>query len=139
MNQQIDELHVRYDVLCKAHIQTGTPCEINFQDITNKVAGPVYVYYELGQFYQNHRRYVKSREDKQLAGNYLSVSELSNCDPIIQVGDLWYNQKKSVSGVMLKDKDPAIPCGLVAKSFFNDTFKLFRKFPNGTRKEIDIH
>merc|ERR1711871_1076910 len=29
---------------------------------------PVYVYYELVNFYQNHRRYVKSRSDDQLRG-----------------------------------------------------------------------
>jgi hypothetical protein len=73
---------------------------------------------------------VKSREDKQLAGSYLEVKELSNCDPVITVGDLWPNQKKSVSGITLNDNQPAIPCGLVAKSFFNDTFKLFRVFDN---------
>lgn len=39
---------------------------------------------------------------------------------------------------MLNDDQPAIPCGLVAKSFFNDTFKLFKVYDNDTRKEIDI-
>jgi hypothetical protein len=28
---------------------------------------------------------------------------------------------------------------LVAKSFFNDTFQLFRKFNNGTSQEIEIN
>lgn len=28
----------------------------------------VYVYYELGKYYQNHKRYVRSRDDGQLAG-----------------------------------------------------------------------
>lgn len=30
--------------------------------------GPVYVYYELRKFYQNHRSYVKSRSFDQLKG-----------------------------------------------------------------------
>lgn len=29
----------------------------------------VYMYYGLSNFYQNHRRYVKSRDDKQLNGD----------------------------------------------------------------------
>ena len=28
----------------------------------------VYVYYELGKYYQNHKRYVRSRDDNQMAG-----------------------------------------------------------------------
>ncbi len=34
---------------------------------------PVYVYYQLDNFYQNHRRYVKSRSDDQLRGKEPSV------------------------------------------------------------------
>ncbi len=29
--------------------------------------------------------------------------------------------------VKMDDSAPAVPCGLVAKSFFNDTFELWRK------------
>lgn len=32
------------------------------------MAAPVYVYFELSKFYQNHRTYVKSRSNGQLAG-----------------------------------------------------------------------
>jgi hypothetical protein len=35
--------------------------------------------------------------------------------------------------VVLPDNEPAIPCGLVAKSYFNDTFKLVRKGAAGDR------
>ena len=38
----------------------------------------------------------------------------------------------------LPDDYPAIPCGLVAKSFFNDTFELYRKIPGGGEQKIDI-
>lgn len=41
----------------------------------------------------------------------------------------------------MNDADPAIPCGLVAKSFFNDTFELY-KFktnpPEGTIPDMNI-
>lgn len=51
--------------------------------------GPVYVYYQLDNFYQNHRRYVKSRDSSQLNGQYILPDKLTDCDPIIYVGDLW--------------------------------------------------
>jgi hypothetical protein len=35
--------------------------------VKEKMKAPVYVYYELDNFYQNHRRYVKSRSDDQLS------------------------------------------------------------------------
>jgi hypothetical protein len=44
---------------------------------------PVYVYYRLENYYQNHRRYVKSRNDAQLRGQELtSYGDLEDCDPI---------------------------------------------------------
>lgn len=91
-------------------------------DIKDKIEGPIYVYYQLDNFYQNHRRYVKSRDDNQLAGKYIPTEQLMDCDPIIKVGDLWPNQRVNLDGVNLALEDPAIPCGLVAKSYFNDTF-----------------
>ncbi|MFQ6644232.1 hypothetical protein Gotur_017924 [Gossypium turneri] len=65
---------------------------------------PVFIYYQLDNYYQNHRRYVKSRSDKQLR----SVSDeksTKDCSP----------EDKTVDG-------PIVPCGLVAWSLFNDTY-----------------
>jgi hypothetical protein len=39
---------------------------------------PIYVYYQLKNFYQNHRRYVKSRSDDQLRGG----ESVSGCTPL---------------------------------------------------------
>lgn len=78
---------------------------------------------------------MKSRDSAQLNGKYRTPAELNDCDPIILVGDLWDYQKKNVMGKTLDDKLPAIPCGLVAKSVFNDTYKLIG--PDGKQVTID--
>lgn len=75
------------------------------------IASPIFLYYELSNYYQNHRRYVKSRNDEQLRGVvYTDSSSLSSCDPLITD-----NEGKIFS-----------PCGLVARSVFNDTFRLLK-------------
>lgn len=79
------------------------------------MTGPVFVYYELNNFYQNHRRYVRSRSDEQLLGNLLSAADVeSDCDPLIY-GDIPSSMNKS---------RVLHPCGLIANSYFNDTFML---------------
>jgi hypothetical protein len=86
--------------------------------VTADMAAPIYVYYELTNFYQNHRRYVKSRSDAQLAGTVYtdpSSSLLFDCDPL-----------RARGGKVLH------PCGLMANSYFNDTFNL-----TGNRGPID--
>jgi len=70
---------------------------------------PVYMYYELGNFYQNHRRYVKSRNDNQLMDSSKATT-IEQCSPIDKANGA------AVSGV------PVYPCGLIAWSVFNDTY-----------------
>jgi hypothetical protein len=88
--------------------------------ITETMRGPIFVYYELSNFYQNHRRYVASRDDDQLAaGDTVStgVSDYeTNCDP-------WYKSTYESSAKVSTDYQ-TYPCGLVARSVFNDTFIL---------------
>ena len=71
----------------------------------------VFIYYGLTNFYQNHRRYVRSRDDLQLYGD-LYGEKNEYCSPFLI---------KSVEGE--PDKRYA-PCGAIANSLFNDTIVL---------------
>ena len=93
--------------------------------VESDIQAPVYVYYQLDNFYQNHRRYVKSRSNNQLMGNKLTVDQLDDCDPIKRNKDL--GRDVAIDGTKLDPEEPAFPCGLVAKSFFNDTFELWKE------------
>lgn len=46
----------------------------------------IFLYYQLDNFYQNHRRYVKSRSNTQLDGGdkkFMTADEVkSDCDPV---------------------------------------------------------
>lgn len=76
---------------------------------TKHMKQPIYVYYQLDNFYQNHRRYVKSRSDSQLRDPN-SVSDTSSCKP----------------EDVLNGSTPIVPCGLIAWSLFNDTYSFSR-------------
>ncbi len=81
------------------------------------------IYYQLENFYANHRNFVKSRNYKQLRGNVLGADSLTSCDPVIRMGDLG-NSISSVAldGTTLRSDDVAFPCGLIAKYYFNDAY-----------------
>jgi len=76
--------------------------------IEKDMDAPVYMYFELSNFYQNHRRYVKSRSDAQLMSNG-DRTTTDQCSPI--------DKYTSAGG----DEVPVYPCGLIAWSAFNDT------------------
>jgi len=103
-------------------------------EIDTDIEGPVYVYYQLENFYQNHRRYVKSRSNEQLLGAALPIGkeqieeDLADCAPILTNAQA--EVTKSVNGKILDPEGAAYPCGLVAKSVFNDTFTLYSKDPS---------
>ncbi|TKA63712.1 hypothetical protein B0A49_06659 [Cryomyces minteri] len=83
-------------------------CSLQF-DIPNNIGPPVLFYYQLTNFYQNHRRYVKSLDTEQLKGAFRSNSSINSsaCDPL-----QWSSEYQKVY----------YPCGLIANSLFNDTF-----------------
>lgn len=94
------------------------------------------VYYKLENFYQNHRRYVKSRSPAQLRGTYdPDIDKVADCAPVYRMKHLFEYQRKNVNGDALKPDDVAVPCGMLAKSFFNDTYKM--KYSNGTKVNIN--
>ncbi|KAG6660014.1 ALA-interacting subunit 1-like isoform X1 [Carya illinoinensis] len=73
--------------------------------VSKQMKSPVYIYYQLDNFYQNHRRYVKSRSDKQLRSK-ASEDVTSTCKP----------------EAVTENNSPIVPCGLIAWSLFNDTY-----------------
>ncbi len=121
----VEEVSIRYDKYCenfKKQYPNNT-CNITF-DISEKMEKKIMIYYQLTGFYQNHRRYVKSKNDDQLNGKFMTLAEMidnEECDPVITNADMGKNRSYNDTYDLNPD-DLAIPCGLIAKSFFNDNF-----------------
>lgn len=83
-------------------------CVVQF-DVPADMEPPVLLYYKLTNFYQNHRRYVKSLNQNQLRGDFVSASSLGSgdCKPLGNI-----------------DGKAVYPCGLIANSLFNGASKL---------------
>lgn len=87
-------------------------CNVRF-NIPESIGPSVLFYYNLQNFYQNHRRYVQSFDSSQLSGTAVSYDDINNrgssggCNPL--TGDS-------------TTRRPYFPCGLIANSLFNDTF-----------------
>ncbi|TDL27214.1 Lem3/Cdc50 [Rickenella mellea] len=88
-----------------ADIAIRNSCIIRF-DVPADLDHTVLLYYKLTNFYQNHRRYVKSLDTGQLHGKAPTASDLDggSCKPLGS-----------------RDGKPIWPCGLIANSIFNDT------------------
>ena len=84
---------------------------------------PIMVYYELDGFYQNHRRYMKSKSINQLKGISNDEEDEINCDPFVKNEDMEVYTSIDEDRNKLDPNEIAIPCGLMAKSFFNDNFE----------------
>ncbi|KAI4307711.1 hypothetical protein L6164_030868 [Bauhinia variegata] len=117
-SDRVVEVAYRYDQDCIPQIysdnaisyiqsvDTDKTC-IRKLTIRKQMKAPVYVYYQLDNFYQNHRRYVKSRNDNQL--RYKSAErDTENCYP---------------EALTPNNSQPIVPCGLTSWSLFNDTYR----------------
>ncbi|KAL9225982.1 hypothetical protein vseg_001844 [Gypsophila vaccaria] len=112
-SRDVVEIVERYDDVCapgsksdKINYIKGSAdktCTRTLKVLKNMKA-PIYIYYQLDNFYQNHRRYVKSRSDQQLRSKK-SETAVSACKPEDMI-----------------DGKAIVPCGLIAWSLFNDTY-----------------
>lgn len=78
-------------------------CNVRFE-LPADLGKPVFLYYKLTNFYQNHRRYVRSLDTDQLKGTNRTADELdkSDCKPLGRDG---------AKALYL--------CGLIVNSMFN--------------------
>lgn len=131
-SHDVVEIVDRYDSACippnmtddkLGYIQNATTDKTctRILKVPKDMDGPVYVYYQLDNFYQNHRRYVKSRNDEQLRSKD-KANDTSGCDP------------ESTTG----NDASIVPCGLIAWSLFNDTYSFTRGNENITVNKTDI-
>ncbi|KAK1326379.1 putative ALA-interacting subunit 2 [Acorus calamus] len=131
VSQSVIEIVERYDVECipeeyknnkVAYIRDSSISKncSRILKVSKHMKAPIYIYYQLDNYYQNHRRYVKSRSDRQLQEG-LKYKDISSCKP-----------EESSNGL------PIVPCGLIAWSLFNDTFTFIHESVelNVNRKNI---
>lgn len=87
---------------------TVSRCTLDFT-VPTTMKGPVYMYYRLTNFYQNHRQYIKNFDSSQLLGDVVPSTTLhTDCDPLA------YSNGKVI-----------YPCGLIANSMFNGMFPIY--------------
>ena len=102
-SNQILQFTFRYDTTCgpvylpDQSVPPTDPlpddyCNLKIQ-ITEAIPAPVYISYDMTNFYQNHRRYIKSRSYKQLLGSEITADEASTmCEPSVtneQMNRVW--------------------------------------------------
>lgn len=109
----VEEVRFRYDDLTK-DCPNKTNCSIPFE-IPEPMDGPIYFFYELKNFYQNHRKYMRSFSYDQFQGKI--VASAPDCWPSITNAEM--NKTVSMDGTLLNSSEVAYPCGLIAKTFFN--------------------
>jgi hypothetical protein len=129
INANIVEVTQRYDNLAVCSTLPGT-CTVKFT-IDKDMEQPIFLYYEIENFYQNHRRYINSRSSTQLAGeSATSSSDIKTledaCSPVVTNSEMGKTVGADGTTALASTSAIAIPCGLIAKSFFNDEYTLYK-------------
>ena len=123
------EVSIRYDDVeaCRdAHVTSGGETVCTVQAVIQKdMHGPVFVHYGLDRFHQNARRYATSSAYAQyhFPDRTFQTAELHLCLPELFLGSTGYDGAFSEAND-LPNGGLITPCGLVAWTFFNDTYQL---------------
>lgn len=97
-----------YDNICLSNLT----CHLDIE-IPNTMNPPVFLYYKVTNFLQNHIDIASSYNSKMLRGDFVSeTKDLESCNPYIYVND-----SESISNIL-------VPCGKLSQLVFNDTFTI---------------
>jgi hypothetical protein len=107
LNNRIFSATIQYE-----ECEGGRFCNVSLI-VPENVTGPLYIFYSLTNFYQSTYLYSASKSWPQLRGQPYKDGDVSTCAPRI------------------RDESDRIylPCGLVPRSVFNDTFTFPHDFP----------
>lgn len=94
-------------------------CRLQF-DLPTTLQPPVFMYFKLTNYYQNHRRYVRSLSTSQFQGDAQSADDADSDDVC-----------KPIARSPIDPNIPIYPCGLIANSYFNDSFRSPIQQPSG--------
>ena len=127
----IKEYKFRYTCECE---NNNDVCQcVVFASIPEEMKSPIMIYYQLNDFRENHRFYMDNKSDKQLKGEQVSIEDLEkDCENSLYNRDFEFLNN-------LPSDDIAFPCGLKAKSFFQDvidTFKISGRIVDITREDL---
>ena len=134
-SKKFSGIEIKYSSCSNNYDKNQKLCLINFQ-ITKTIERPVYVYYKLENFYLNHRLLVESKSWKELRGKETDTKY--NCKNSYLMSEMfgkispYYTNEWNHN---FSENDISSPCGLWARSFFNDTYYL--AFLNGTSIKIN--
>lgn len=123
INRKIQEKTVRFDKNCTDKFDTRI-CQTDFRVEETIDSNQIFLFYEFIDYFQNHKRYVRSKSLQQLAGDIVSFSDVDQvCDPDQRFTDLKRIHKKKthlnqILNQNTKEKLIANPCGIIANSFF---------------------
>ena len=127
----IKEYKFRYTCECE---NNNDVCQcVVFASIPEEMKSPIMIYYQLNDFRENHRFYMDNKSDKQLKGEQVSIEDLEkDCENSLYNRDFEFSNNPNPNGI-------AFPCGLKAKSFFQDvidTFKISGRTVDITREDL---
>eukprot|EP00924_Labyrinthula_sp_SR-Ha-C_P013861 augustus_masked-scaffold_5-processed-gene-15.54-mRNA-1 protein AED:1.00 eAED:1.00 QI:0/-1/0/0/-1/1/1/0/469 len=117
---RITEINQGYSSIVSGDNQ---PCFLQFEVQENiPLSQELFLYYELTNVYQNHRRYMESRSISQLDGSLNTLNE--GLSAVVQ--DLEDSCDVEESLVSFEENEERIyfPCGLIPQSYFNDGVQL---------------
>ncbi|KAI9364410.1 CDC50/LEM3 family [Zopfochytrium polystomum] len=107
-----------YPITSASYDAPRRTCTIEFA-VDADMPPPVFLYYRLTNFYQNHRRYVKSYDAKQLQNSLApGAAVATNCNPLASPAQAPAGSYPWTSS--FDDGAVIYPCGLIANSYFTD-------------------